>query len=242
MRTLVFLAVVNVIANFPGMGQRVVTRSTVSVRILDKETFKPVSATMIIVGQKPGKQITPSLEDGVYNFKVPGNDTSVISIFADGYELLSESISAGKMRSKEVFYLTPKPSLNRVDRETKNTSALSRPLLNEIIISTVYFAQSKAHISSGSETKLDEMIQYMLDDLSSKIELFGHTDNQGDPDKNLILSNDRVKAVETYLCEHGISPSRITGEGFGSIAPIAPNDTEENRSRNRRVEMKLKGL
>jgi hypothetical protein len=67
-------------------SSRTVTRTRVAVRVLDKNTLKPVVSTLIVTGQRPGKQIVPTFEDGVYKFKIPVNDTSIISIFADGYE------------------------------------------------------------------------------------------------------------------------------------------------------------
>jgi OOP family OmpA-OmpF porin len=51
------------------------------------------------------------------------------------------------------------------------------------------------------------------------------------------LSHERVNVVRRYLVDHNIAPTRITGKGFGSNLPVAPNDNEANRSRNRRVEI-----
>ena len=72
---------------------------------------------------------------------------------------------------------------------------------------------------------------------TANIELQGHTDNRGDFDLNLALSRQRVEVVKAFLVKKGISPSRITGKGFGSSRPIANNNREETRQLNRRVEL-----
>lgn len=69
-----------------------------------------------------------------------------------------------------------------------------------------------------------------------QIEIRGHTDNQGDPRLNILLSEERVKAVTEYLVKAGIDKSRIKGKGLGGAEPVSPNDTEKNREKNRRVE------
>jgi outer membrane protein OmpA-like peptidoglycan-associated protein len=79
----------------------------------------------------------------------------------------------------------------------------------------------------------------MNDDASIKIELSGHTDNTGNKDALMKLSEERVQAVKAYLEEKGIKKGRISGRGYGPTKPIAPNDTNENKQRNRRVEVKI---
>ena len=74
------------------------------------------------------------------------------------------------------------------------------------------------------------------------IELRGHTDNQGDPQKNVVLSQERVAAVKTYLVEHGVGAPRITGIGLGGAHPRASNAREATRQLNRRVEVRVTGL
>ncbi|UOQ55700.1 OmpA family protein [Hymenobacter cellulosivorans] len=74
------------------------------------------------------------------------------------------------------------------------------------------------------------------------IELRGHTDNQGDPQKNVVLSQERVAAVKTYLVEHGVGSPRITGIGLGGAQPRASNAREATRQLNRRVEVRVTGL
>ena len=71
-----------------------------------------------------------------------------------------------------------------------------------------------------------------------RIQLAGHTDNQGSERKNQVLSERRVQSIKSYLTQHfHIAPERVQTVGFGSTKPIAPNDTPEGRAKNRRVEV-----
>jgi len=75
-----------------------------------------------------------------------------------------------------------------------------------------------------------------------RLAVVGHTDMTGDLENNMELSRKRSEAVVEYLtAQHGIHPDRLESHGAGPLAPAAPNDTEEGRDANRRVELiKLK--
>jgi len=73
-----------------------------------------------------------------------------------------------------------------------------------------------------------------------KITITGHTDNVGDFYLNVQLSKDRAKAVADYLVEKGIDESRLDSKGMGSLYPLAPNTSEENKIKNRRVEFAVR--
>jgi outer membrane protein OmpA-like peptidoglycan-associated protein/uncharacterized protein YidB (DUF937 family) len=68
------------------------------------------------------------------------------------------------------------------------------------------------------------------------IEIGGHTDNTGDPAANLALSQQRANAVRAYLIQQGVPDAQITAKGYGDTRPVASNDTDEGRFRNRRIE------
>jgi OOP family OmpA-OmpF porin len=71
-----------------------------------------------------------------------------------------------------------------------------------------------------------------------KVEIQGHTDHIGTAVYNQGLSENRAKAVRDYLVRQGIASYRLTAEGYGLTQPVASNDTEEGRAKNRRVELK----
>jgi outer membrane protein OmpA-like peptidoglycan-associated protein len=72
-----------------------------------------------------------------------------------------------------------------------------------------------------------------------KLEIQGHTSSEGGAEYNMRLSNDRAKAVFTWLVDHGVAAQRLAPKGYGLTVPLVPNDSEPNRQRNRRVQFRL---
>lgn len=211
-------------------------RSRVAIRVLDKFTLKPIKATIMLVGNHPGSLIVPRFENGIYQFKMSARDTSVISIHAAGYKMLSETVAASSLRTTKIFYLTP---VENTPAGTETAFNQNTPLLKEEIEAVLHFPQSEADILPESGYELEILADYLVRNSSSRIELFGHTDDVGDPLKNLLLSFDRVDEVKKYLLSRHIEIARIRGKGFGSDLPVAPNDCEANRRLNRRVEIRI---
>jgi outer membrane protein OmpA-like peptidoglycan-associated protein len=108
-----------------------------------------------------------------------------------------------------------------------------------IALNNVFFEQGKPVLKSQSYPELDRLVQIMEENPSIRIELAGHTDNVGNKEALMKLSEDRVMAVKAYLEKKGIKKDRITGKGYGPVQPIAPNNTDEGRQRNRRVEFRI---
>ncbi|GAB3809312.1 hypothetical protein GCM10028819_50540 [Spirosoma humi] len=105
-----------------------------------------------------------------------------------------------------------------------------------IQLNNIYFDQSSPVLRPQSFTELDQLAAVLLANLALQIEIRGHTDNQGDFDLNVKLSRDRCQAIIDYLLGKGIQKARLKAVGRGPIDPIAPNNNEENRRKNRRVE------
>jgi outer membrane protein OmpA-like peptidoglycan-associated protein len=71
---------------------------------------------------------------------------------------------------------------------------------------------------------------------STIIEVGGHTDSDGTDEDNQILSNNRAKSVRTTLILFGVNEQMLTDKGYGEKQPVAPNDTDENKFKNRRIQ------
>ena len=212
--------------------------SRVVVRVLDKETFKPVDAKILITSQNPDNQIVPIFEDKGYKYKIPDKDTTTFSIYAPGYEPLNASIVASDFNGTEVFYLTPKADERERLRADKN-SDYTKPILQDDINSTLYFSQSNTNMAYRSKQELELLVDFLTRNEFFRIEIAGHTDNVGDEDKNMMLSIDRASVIRQYLLANNVSPARIKSRAFGCTKPAAPNDTERNRKFNRRVEVRI---
>jgi outer membrane protein OmpA-like peptidoglycan-associated protein len=102
----------------------------------------------------------------------------------------------------------------------------------------VYFDTGKADIKSGSEPILSEMVQLLKQDTSLKLHVVGHTDNVGGLAMNMDLSKRRADAVVRELtAKYGMDPERLRADGVGPLAPVASNQSEDGRVKNRRVEL-----
>lgn len=108
-----------------------------------------------------------------------------------------------------------------------------------IRLKNIYFDTDKADLLPRSNVELNKLFKILIDNPTLEIEIIGHTDNIGGVDYNLTLSRRRAEMVMTYLVSNGIDARRLRTNGFGSGQPIAPNDTEERRQINRRVECKI---
>lgn len=107
------------------------------------------------------------------------------------------------------------------------------------VLDNVEFDFGKADLRSESIPTLDNLVDYLQRRPNEKIEIGGHTDNKGSEEKNLKLSQERAKAIVSYLITKGVNPSRLSSKGYGAKEPIEENDTEEGRQKNRRTEVKI---
>lgn len=103
----------------------------------------------------------------------------------------------------------------------------------------IEFESNKSVIKKTSYPILDRIVRVMKNNPTYILHIAGHTDNIGKPEKNLELSQDRAAAVAQYLKSKGIRASRLRNTGFGEKKPVASNDTEEGRAKNRRVEFEI---
>ncbi|NBA75773.1 OmpA family protein [Emticicia sp. ODNR4P] len=121
----------------------------------------------------------------------------------------------------------------------KNFYLLPLEVGNKGILNSLTFSQGKADLPEAALRDLDRIAQAMKEIPTLEILFEGHTDNLGDFQLNLQLSEDRVKNAKKYLISQGIQADRIQTKGWGQTRPIASNATEERRKLNRRVEFTI---
>ena len=107
-------------------------------------------------------------------------------------------------------------------------------------IDDIRYGTNKADLLSSSFLILNEFAQYLKDHPNMVVEIRGHTDASGSDQANLALSMDRAFEVMNYLVQQGIEGKRLSAKGYGETLPIASNDTEEGRAKNRRTEFFVK--
>lgn len=103
----------------------------------------------------------------------------------------------------------------------------------------IQFETGKATIKKSSNAILDKIVTIMNTYPNIKLEIAGHTDNVGKPEKNQKLSEDRAAAVREYMIKKGIADNRMTSQGFGQDKPVADNKTKAGKAENRRVEFNI---
>jgi outer membrane protein OmpA-like peptidoglycan-associated protein/tetratricopeptide (TPR) repeat protein len=102
-------------------------------------------------------------------------------------------------------------------------------------INDVYFDFNSFNLTNESKMVLDQLIEFLTENSTINIQIQGHTDNIGNDADNLKLSQNRAESVYNYLMANNISKERLTYKGFGKTMPVATNDTEEGRAKNRRT-------
>jgi cytochrome c oxidase subunit II len=100
------------------------------------------------------------------------------------------------------------------------------------------FESSSSKLDKESLEAVRDLYDYLKADASTKLEIDGHTDNTGDPQKNKKLSQERAQAIVNALVKKGINKKRLIAKGFGGEVPVSDNNTEEGKAKNRRVEIK----
>jgi len=107
-----------------------------------------------------------------------------------------------------------------------------------IAIYGIYFDTGKSVLKSESEKALITISEFINTNPDKKFYIVGHTDNQGDFEANMKLSEERAKSVMTELIsKYNVNPDQLKAYGVSSLAPVYSNKTEEGRTRNRRVEI-----
>jgi lipid-binding SYLF domain-containing protein len=129
-------------------------------------------------------------------------------------------------------------TLNRYSGMNENQVDVAQGLRSgRVTLQNVHFATGKADITPNSEDALANAAQAMKDNPDWKIQIEGFTDSTGDKEANLKLSEDRAEAVANWLADHGVDRSRLATKGYGEDKPVASNETQAGRRKNRRVEL-----
>jgi len=170
-------------------------------------------------GEIQGGQ-TALVEAGRYDFNatMPGAEGS-----------LRAQIVSGQQR----FVVAMKPL-----QTAELTASGPPPKACTIEVYGVNFDFNKSVLRPDSAPVLQAVQKLFAATPSFRAEVGGHTDNIGKPDYNLKLSEARAGAVKTWLTEHGVASDRVTSRGYGDTHPLVPNDTDANRFKNRRVELR----
>lgn len=110
-----------------------------------------------------------------------------------------------------------------------------------VVLDGIVFDFDSAGIKPSSTVPLKDAARLLSDNPEVRVEISGHTDDQGTDEYNKNLSLQRANAVKRWLVDHGVDASRMTTRGYGNTEPLAGNDDEEGRAKNRRIEFRQLG-
>jgi outer membrane protein OmpA-like peptidoglycan-associated protein len=111
--------------------------------------------------------------------------------------------------------------------------------VKRFVLQNMFFATDKTDILPTSDAALQELYNLLNDNPDIRIRIIGHTDDVGKDDYNLRLSRGRSESVKKEMVKRGIASERIETAGRGELDPIVPNDSDEHRQMNRRVEIEI---
>jgi outer membrane protein OmpA-like peptidoglycan-associated protein len=162
--------------------------------------------------------------EGIYSIVLKRAKVYSIEIEAQGFVNLSERLDIQAI------------TLNTTEMNFKLQPIEVGTVVN---LKSVLFELGTTDLVEESYNELNVVVDFLKTNPKVEIELEGHTDNRGDMNKNLVLSQQRVDKIKSYLVSKGISNKRISGKGYGGSRPIATSNTEEARKLNRRVEFRI---
>jgi outer membrane protein OmpA-like peptidoglycan-associated protein len=191
---------------------------------------------------------TYTTREGVSQLQVFRNieDALKLAGFQIDYENVPEVLTAHKanawysLENKGDYYDQIVVKTQEMVQEVQaNATGLSDEInkSGHVAVYGIHFDTAKATILPDSESVLSEIAKLMQGSPDLKIRVEGHTDSQGVPSANQVLSEKRAQAVVAWLTAHGVAAARLSAKGFGQDKPVADNSTEEGRAKNRRVEL-----
>ena len=199
--------------------------------VSDAKTKARLQASFELSDLSTGNVVVRSLSDaytGEFLLSLPAGKEYALSVTQEGYMFYSLHFSVGS--GKDRF----KPEIIAVELQP---FALGKAM----ILHNIFFDTDQHTLLKESRVELDKLIGFLLANTNLRIEIGGHTDNEGADNYNLQLSDARAKAVYDYLVVHGIAGSRLSYHGYGKTQPTSTNDTPEGRAGNRRTEFKIVG-
>lgn len=215
------------------INPRLINQGRIQGRVVDAQTRQPIANAIAAVGE-----LGSSVSDEEGNFVIDNIPAglNIVRGTAAGYSSDEKQVDVISRETSEPVELV----LRRSGKVTYNNKTLQEG--DALVMNNIQFEVNSAKLLPAGRTELDKLAALMKQNGNMEILLSGHTSSEGGDALNRELSLKRVRSCKDYLASKGIDEGRITIKGFGPDQPIAPNDSEANRAKNRRVEMKITRL
>jgi outer membrane protein OmpA-like peptidoglycan-associated protein len=196
-------------------------------KVFDIKTQKglPSSVELTDLSTKELLSSVQTDETGNYLITLPVGKDYAFNVNRRGYLFFSENFSISQKQPDSTY---------NIDIPLQPIEANAT-----IVLKNIFFDVSRYDLQPESQVELDKLVELMKENPTLEIQINGHTDNVGKPADNLTLSENRAKAVVTYLRGKGIDIKRLSFKGWGDSQPVADNHAEAGRALNRRTELKV---
>ncbi len=196
--------------------------------VQDASSHRPIAATIEMVDLKTGQVIYSSVSDaetGEYLACIQTGENILLNVSHPDYPFYSENFQIEKS------YTELSPYLKNIQLQRADVGTV-------VVLKNIFFDFNRSELKPESYEELNRLAEYLRHN-DVKIEIGGHTDDQGTDAYNDKLSQDRAKSVYEYLVGQGIPASKLSYHGYGKRRPVADNATEEGRAANRRTEFRI---
>ena len=189
-------------------------------KAVDDMTDKPVTAHIVVYNEKDSAILKTRVDsiETLATTLVDGRRRYTVCVTAEGYR--DTCLSVTDIAEVQVIRLKPIQ-------------------VKKFVLHNLFFATDKTDILPSSDAALQELYSLLNDNPDIRIRIIGHTDDIGRDDYNLRLSKGRSESVKREMVKRGIDANRIQTDGRGEQDPIVPNDSDEHRQMNRRVEIEI---
>ena len=193
------------------------------------KTKARVSADFELIDLSTEEKVVQSQsnKNGEFLVCLPTGRNYALNVAKEGFLFYSESFRLKKNKSLEPTH--------------KDVPLQPIEIGNKVVLKNIFFDVDKFTLKSESKVELKKLAEFLEKNPTLKIEIGGHTDNQGSKAHNQVLSENRAKSVMDWLVTNGIKADRLSHKGYADSEPISDNTKEEGRAENRRTEFKITG-
>ncbi len=198
-------------------------------KVLNERNGKGVSAEIIYETLPDGKEVGRARTDpntGEYTIILPAGYNYAFRAIADDFIGVAQNLNLSDIKE-----------YTEIEQSDLRLTPIEVGAV--VTLNNIFFEYAKAVLKPESFPELNRVVEFLDMNAKVSIEIGGHTDNTGSDATNDRLSKNRAQAVADYLILNGITANRITAVGYGKHRPVAFNDTDEGRSKNRRVEFTI---
>lgn len=196
------------------------------------EPVKDATIEIAYAGTDEVTQVKVNGNDGKYAavVKLEQKQDVMVTVKKEGHAFDSKLIAKEEFKTEE-------PTIRAKDLNVKKLKVGEAYTINDILYATNSYA-----LTDKSKFILKGFATFLKENPTINVAIYGHTDDVGDDEKNLVLSENRADGVKDYLVSLGISADRLSSKGFGETKPKVENNSDVNRAQNRRTDFIIEKL